>query len=214
MPPHSLETSLKLLPWRRDAAYAIYQSRPQDFLTLILVVGCDSNLGLEMIVSIEMLIVELGVSVQPFQESFNKYKDWVTWSCIVSLCEKCDMFNVVIHLNDNFFRMPREGDKWIMQLFTRVGFNKEDLLRLNRVCVHQQVLFLYSVLGASGKSLDKKYMTKRNPEEKWSTLRFPKEKPPNKDFQLWRMALRQIVPAGGIPDRLGRLTHSGYKIWN
>ena len=62
--------------------------------------------------------------------------------------------------------------------------------------------------------MDKKYMTKRNPEEKWSALRFPKEKPPKKDFQLWRMALRQIVPAGGIPDRLGRLTHNGYKIWN
>ena len=57
-------------------------------------------------------------------------------------------------------------------------------------------------------------MTKRNPEEKWSTLRFPKEKPPNKDFQLWMMALRQIVPARGIPDRLGGLKHKGYKIWN
>ena len=101
-----------------------------------------------------------------------------------------------------------------MQLFVRAGFNKEDFLRLNRVRVHQQVLFLSCVLGASGKSLDKKYMTKRNPEEKWSTLRFTKEIPPNKDFQLWRMALRQIVPAGGIPDRLGRLTHNGYKIWN
>ena len=30
--------------------------------------GCDSNLGLKMSVSIEMLIVELGVLVQPFQE--------------------------------------------------------------------------------------------------------------------------------------------------
>ena len=37
--------------------------------------GCDSNLGLKMSVSIEMLIVELGVSVHPFQESFKKYKD-------------------------------------------------------------------------------------------------------------------------------------------
>ena len=101
-----------------------------------------------------------------------------------------------------------------MQLFVRAGFNKEDLLRLNRVRVHQQVLFLSCVLGDSGTSLDKKYITKRMPEEKWSTLRFPKEKPPNKDFQLWRMALRHIVPAGGIPDRLGRLTHNGYKIWN
>ena len=42
--------------------------------------------------------------------------------------------------------------------------------------------------------MDKKYMTKRKPEEKWSTLRFPKEKPPKKNFQLCRMALRQICP--------------------
>ena len=53
--------------------------------------------------------------------------------------------------------------------------------------------------------MDKKYITKWKPEEKWSTLRFPKEKIPKNYFQLWRMALRQIVPAGGIPDRLGRL---------
>ena len=30
------------------------------------------------------------------------------------------------------------------------------------------------VLVASGKSFDKKFMTKRKPEENWSTLRFPK----------------------------------------
>ena len=42
--------------------------------------GCDSNLGLKMSVSIKMLIFELGVSVQPFKESFKKYKDWVMWS--------------------------------------------------------------------------------------------------------------------------------------
>ena len=34
------------------------------------------------------------------------------------------------------------------------------------------------------------------------------------NFCLWRMALRQVAPAGGIQDRLGRLTHSGYKVWN
>ena len=118
------------------------------------------------------------------------------------------MFKVVIDINDSILKMPREGDKWIMQLFVQAGFNKEDLLRLNIVRVHQQVLFLSCVLGASRKSLDKKYMTKRKAEEKWSMLRFPKENPPNKDCQMWRMALRQIVPAGRIPDRLGRLKPS------
>ena len=57
-------------------------------------------------------------------------------------------------------------------------------------------------------------MNKRKLEEKWSMLRFTKEMPSKKAFHLWRMSLRQIVPAGGIPDRLGRLTHNGYKIWN
>ena len=80
---------------------------------------------------------------------------------MVSVWEKCDMFKVVIDINDNFLKMPREGDKWIIQLFVRAGFNKEDLLRLNRIRVHQQVLFMSCVLGDSGKSLDNKYMTER-----------------------------------------------------
>ena len=98
-----------------------------------------------MSVSIEMLIVELGVLVHPFQESSKRYKDWVTWIWMVSVWEKCDMFKVVIDINDNFLKMPREGDKWIMKLFVQEGFNKEDLLRLNRFRVHQQVLFLSCV---------------------------------------------------------------------
>ena len=88
------------------------------------------------------------------------------------------------------------------------------MARLNRVRLHQQVLFLSCVLGESGKTLDMKYMTPRQAEEKWSTLTFPKEKPPRKDFTLWKLALWQIVPIGGIPDRLGRLTHDGYKVWD
>ena len=43
----------------------------------------------------------------------------------MSVWEKCDMFNVVVDLSDNFLKMPREGDKWIMQLFVRAGFNKK-----------------------------------------------------------------------------------------
>ena len=53
---------------------------------------------------VEILIVELGISAQPFQESFKKYKDWVTWSWMVSVWEKCDMFKVVIDINDNLLK--------------------------------------------------------------------------------------------------------------
>ena len=171
-------------------------------------------MGLKMSVSLELLIVELGISVQPLQESFKRYKSWVTWTWLVSVWEKCNMFNVLIDYNENFLKLPRERDQWIMHIFVVVGFSKDDLVRLNRVRLHQQVLFLSCVLGASGKTLDMKYMTPRQAEEKWSTLTFPKEKPPREYFTLWKLALWQIVPIGGIPDRFGRLTHDGYKVWD
>ena len=98
--------------------------------------------------------------------------------------------------------------------FAKLGFDLPTLVRLNRVRLHQQVLFLSCVLGASGKELDEKYLIKRRVDEKWSTLSFPQEKPPRKDFLLWQQALRQLVPAGGIQDRLGAFQHVGYKVWD
>ena len=78
----------------------------------------------------------------------------------------------------------------------------------------QQVLFLSCALGASGKMLDRKYLRKRRAEEVWSKVKFPVEKPPNKDFELWKMALRTIVLVGGVQDKLGKWNHQGYKIWD
>ena len=101
-----------------------------------------------------------------------------------------------------------------MRLFEAAGFNSDELQHLNRVRIYQQVLFLSCVLGASGKTLDKRYL-KRCPEgERWSTIKFSKENPPRKDFKLWAKALQQIIPAEGILDRLGRFQHEGYKIWS
>ena len=70
------------------------------------------------------------------------------------------------------------------------------------------------MLGASGKMLDRKYLRKRRDEELWSKVKFPVEKPPNKDFKLWKTALRALVPVGGVQDKLGRWAHPGYKIWD
>ena len=52
-----------------------------------------------------------------------------------------------------------------------------------------------------------------SPEERWSKLNFPKEKPPNTDIKLCWVAICRVVPDGSIPDRLGRLTTNGHKIW-
>ena len=128
-----------------------------------------------------------------------------------SLWEKCHIFEIEVNFLDNIVALPREGDIWLMWVLKEAGFSEEELARLNRVRIHQQNLFLSCVLGASGKTLDEKYLKHRPERVRWSFLNFPNERPPQKDFRLWARALRQIVPAGGIQDRLGRFRHKGYK---
>ena len=65
------------------------------------------------------------------------------------------------------------------------------------------MLFLSCVLGASGKTLDRKFLREKKPEEIWSRLKLPKKRPPKKDFLLCEVVLRQVVPSVGIQDRLG-----------
>ena len=94
------------------------------------------------------------------------------------------MFGITVHLNDGGVKLPRKGDQWIMVKFAVAGFGKDELERLNKVRVQQQVLFWSCVLGASGKSLDATYMRNRELDETWSKVKFPTERQPKKDFSL------------------------------
>ena len=62
---------------------------------LLMHFGCPSNLGLKMKVSLNYLCLEMGVSVQPLQESYKKLGDWVSSCWLKALSEKCDLFNSV-----------------------------------------------------------------------------------------------------------------------
>ena len=180
---------------------------------LLMHYGCDSNVGMKMRLSLEQLIVEVGASNQPFQENFEKYRSRVTWCWLVSLWEKCTMYGVKVIFGDVGLKMPRERDRWLRKEFERIGYGESVLDRLERVRCHQQVVFLSEVVGPSGRSLDERYLRPRPEGETWSTLKFPVEKPPAKDFRLWATALRQIVPNGGLRTHLGRFLHAGYKQW-
>ena len=71
------------------------------------------------------------------------------------------MFRITVEVCNIPLLQPRKRDKWMMMELKSKGHLTEDLRRLNRVRVHQQVLFLSDVLGASGKSLDRKYLKQR-----------------------------------------------------
>jgi hypothetical protein len=60
--------------------------------------GCISGLGIQMQVSMELLITELGISPQPLQESYAKYGKWITHSWLKLIWENVDKFNVTIEI--------------------------------------------------------------------------------------------------------------------
>ena len=181
---------------------------------LLMHYGCPSHIGRELTISLGFMTLEMGISTQPLRQSFSQYSRRVTHSWLKALWEKCDEYNINIQFNDGHLKFPREKDQWLMQIFEDEGYTLIELARLNRVRLHQQVVFLSCILGASGKDLDSKYLDRRPDTTNWSELNFPKEKPPRKDFQLWREALHHIAPPVGIQDRLGAFLHSGYKIWD
>jgi hypothetical protein len=181
---------------------------------LLMHYGCKSSVGKKMAISFRGLVLELGLMLQPFHEAFECYKDWVTWSWMVSLWEKCSLYNVRIDVLDTDLSFPRERDCWLMQRFVEMGYTAVQLVILNRVRISQQVVFLSCVLNAFGSDLDEKYLYPRPEGQNWSELKFPKEKPTAPDFRLWHEALRQVVPVGGLAVRLGRGLHKGYKVWD
>ena len=165
--------------------------------------GCRTGEGLKMQLSLELPTLEMGISSQPLQDSYKRYGPYITAGWFKRLWDIVDMFGITLEVCNIPLLQLRNGDKWMMLELKWKGHSTEDLRRLNRVQMHQQVLFLSYVLGASGKSLDRKYLKQRGVGEKWSTFRFPKEKPSRKDFQLWQQKIAQIILAGGIMYRLG-----------
>jgi hypothetical protein len=99
---------------------------------LLIHYGCQSGSGIQLQVSLELLIVELGVSSQPFQEVFSKYGKWVTASWFKSVWEKVDTYNVRIQIRSLDIDPPRSGDKWFMKAVENLKIlDKKELERIN-----------------------------------------------------------------------------------
>ncbi len=90
---------------------------------------------------------------------------------------------------------PQEGDRFIMQAFFEKGYSRKTLLRLNRVQIYWQVLFLSNILTASGNKIDTEMIAQHKIQRKRSQMRWPMEHPTESDFQLWRDAVRALCPS-------------------
>ena len=175
--------------------------------------GCGSGLGRHLQTSMELLIIEAGVSTQILSTAYDRYSGWVSHCWLKSVWEKVSLFNLRVVIREPPLGFPRANDEWLMIAFEKSGYTKEELVQLNRARCHQQALFYSDIFNSEGRSLDRRYRTRRREGEKWSSLIFPVERPAVRDFDLWRSALEDIAPRGVPKRRLGPRIRTGHKLW-
>jgi hypothetical protein len=125
---------------------------------LIMHYGNQSCLGLKIQNTVEQFVIELGMSPQSFQEDYGGCKLWVTHSWIKSVWEKASCLRIIIDIADIQVAPPQKQDSWLMQELVRLNYSGNDLRSLNRVRMHQEVLFLSDVMDASGQAIDRRYL--------------------------------------------------------
>ncbi len=158
-------------------------------------------------------MVDLGLSFQPFCISYKHYGEWVTTCWLKRVWEKVDCHGFVLTVHNLLLTFLREGDDWLMARFIAAGYKRKDLVTLNRVRKHQQVLFLSDILGASGRLWDKRYLQKRWIGDHWSFMKFPREEITELVMGFWCRALAQVVLRGPAQSSLGRLKTGGHIVW-
>ncbi len=146
--------------------------------------GSQTVVGKLLQSSMELLIIELGLSGQPLTEAYSVGSAWTTHSWLKSVWEKVDLFRIDVRIGNVDISPPRVGDEWLMRRFLGMGFSRSELVKLNRVRLAQQVIFVSDVLDAGGRAIDRKYLCRRHHRDKWSTLCFPREIPSSKDYKL------------------------------
>ena len=112
---------------------------------------CNTSVGNEFHISIELFLLKIGASFQPLKLQVDTCADRTTHCWFKTLWEKANTFGFKIIINNISLNLARRGYKWLMVCFEDAGFSKPEILELNWVRLHQQVLFLSDVLSLDGR---------------------------------------------------------------
>ena len=146
--------------------------------------GSKSMTGVEFQMSYELLIIELGLSNQPFLLDFNKYHNRAAPTLLTEVWSRMHRFGFKLTTNMIKFSPPREKDRWFMSAVEDLGFSEEECRIINLVRIHQQVIFELDVFEEDGQKLDTTYLQKQPTGVKWSNLLFLTAKMQSRHFTL------------------------------
>ncbi len=176
--------------------------------------GCKIATGQFMQTSYSLFFAELGLSFQPLQESYNRYGFLVTHSWMKTLWDKLSLFDMKVVVTEFAQEYPQQGNQFIMQVLQKVGYAAETLLRLNRVHISFQLLFMSDILTASGNKVNTEILLHHPLGEKCSNMRWPQERPTNSNLQSWKNAMLTICPSRCKSSSIGQFLGNTHRIWH
>ena len=74
------------------------ESLVEQLNKLLMHYGFKKSFGLKIQLSLELLTLEMDISIQPLQESSKIYGSWITDGWFKSLWEKVDMFRITVEV--------------------------------------------------------------------------------------------------------------------
>ena len=84
-------------------------------------------------------------------------------------------------------------NRWMMLAFVHQGFIEDELILLKVRC-HQHFLLTSDVFDASGRALDRGYLSRWPTNKVWLTRLFPWESPPHQEFICGRGHFTSLRP--------------------
>ncbi len=91
---------------------------------LIMHYGCNTAVGRFMKASYSLFLVEMGLSLQPLQESYEQHSFLLTHTWMKMLWEKVSIFGLKVVVADFHLKYPREGDRFIMQVLINLDIQR------------------------------------------------------------------------------------------
>ncbi len=70
-----------------------------------------------MQVSLELLVIKMGTSLQPFKKDYNTCQHWVTLLWLKLVWEKASNLGIKIQIAPLLLQPPWERDSWLMTEF-------------------------------------------------------------------------------------------------
>jgi hypothetical protein len=134
--------------------------------------------------SFRYLQLQLGTPYNPLTLPFKKWGYLAPLSWVKMLWRSLDTFNIQLHMNYHPLPFPRKRDQVIMEIFLDGVSSTAEIKSLSRCRGMLQCIFLSDLITADGRYLES-FVFDPGPIKRHSNYCFPRECPPNRDWDTW-----------------------------